>query len=131
MTPPVPRYAIHFYDYKVINVDGNRMDFKSVVLIDEVSRRMKVEPEQIIEAFQHCANKGYPQEHFMVTGRGEKVKGGSYDIGLKIWNYQGQNSGVMDSPNMMGIISKTRVWGRGYQDVKGTRRQSFYLGPLA
>lgn len=130
MSAPLIGYAIHFYDYKVINIDGDLTDFKSVVLVNEVAKNLKVTPEQIIEAFQHWAGKGYPQSHFMVTGRGEKVKGGFYDIGIHVWNYQGQNSGVTEGPNMMGVISKVRVWGKGYQQID-SGRESFYLGPLA
>lgn len=125
-----PRYAIHFYDYKWITANGKDHSIRSMRLIDEVAIRLKVTPEQIIEAFQFWAVSGYPQEYFMKIGSGIKSRGGVYDIGVHIWNYQGGNPGDSGPPHPMGVLSKSRVWGKGYQQID-TCRESFYLGPLA
>ncbi len=131
MSAPVPRYAIHFYDYKWVNADGRSHEIKSVILLDDVSKRIKVSYQDIIKAFRLWGEAGYPQEHFMKTGSGIKARGGVYDIGILIWNYQGGNRGDKNEiPNDMGVITKSRVWGKGYQQIDSCR-ESFYLGPLA
>lgn len=128
MSATVPRYAIHFYNYKWIQNEQK----KSVILLDDIAKRLKVSSQDILNAFKLWGEAGYPQEYFLATDTGQKAKGGTYDTGILIWNYQGGNKGnSTPTPNMMGVISKVREWGNGYKTIDGTRRESFYLGPLA
>lgn len=124
-----PRYSINFYDNHMLTVDQMKYRIKSVVLIDEISRKLEVPVEDIMTAFMLWASNGYPQEYFYVTGQGTKTKGGTYDIGVLIWNYQGGHKGDHATPNTMGVLSKSRTWGKRHKDL--TTRESFYLGPLA
>jgi hypothetical protein len=131
MSAPVPRYAIHFYDYKWIQADNQSQEIKSVILIDDVAKRLKVSDQDILNAFRLWGEAGYPQEYFLATDTGQKSRGGSYDIGIHIWNYQGGNKGdSTPAPNQMGVITKSRVWGNGYQQIEACRKE-FYLGALA
>ncbi len=125
-----PRYAIQFYDPKWIEAGTENYEIKSVVLIDDISKRLKVSGQSILKAFRLWGEAGYPQEYFYPISSGIKARGGRYDIGIHIWNYQGGHPGDKGPPNQMGVITRSRVWGKGYQSIDASR-ESFYLGPLA
>lgn len=124
-----PRYSINFYDFMRLNIHNHHYDIKSVKLVEEIAKTIQVPVKDIMTAFMLWGANEYPQEYFYVTGQGTKTRGGTYDIGILIWNYQRGHKGNKMPPNPMGVIKKAREWGKGY-DTIGVQ-ESFYLGPLA
>lgn len=124
-----PRYSINFYRFLRLDINNHPRDIKSMMLIDEIAKNIQAPAKDIMTAFMLWGANGYPQKYFYPTGQGTKTKGGTYEIGILIWNYQGGYHGDHALPNTMGVVSKSRTWGKGFKDL--THRESFYLGALA
>ncbi len=124
-----PRYSINFYQFMVFNINNHRREIKSMKLVDEVAKTLGVRVDEIMVAFMLWGSNGYPQEYFFPITQGTKDKGGKYEIGILIWNYQGGHQGNQIIPNPMGVIKKARTWGKGYKTI-GVQ-ETFNLGTLA
>jgi len=121
-----PRYAVIF-------IEQNKIIPSYII-----AKRLKIEHRQIIRAFNLWGENDYPQEFFYKTNEGELSNGGTYDIGLIIWNYQGGHSYDKDIPYHFGVLIKARSWGLvpatgkiSYRSLREFSREHYYLEALA
>lgn len=130
------KYAILFYEFNVFTIDGirqrdaHRYEIKSLVLTSEIARRLGVKTTDVYKVLKKWGEAGHPQTYFMPMDSKEKARGGRYDTGLHIWNFQGGHEGDKGKPNEMGVLTFARSWGKGFQTID-TKRTEFYLFPIS
>jgi len=120
-----PRYSILF------------VERGHIIPSNIIAKRLYVKHNDIVQAFKNWGDNDYPQEFFYKTDEGELSRGGTYDIGLVIWNYQGGHPHSKGIPLDFGVLIKSRSWGIVHATGKIAYRQLnipriyFNLGVLA